>query len=220
MECKKKFRPDPNLKLMDQVSEVMRYYHYAYRTEQTYCDWIKRYLKFYEYKKHPKDMGSADVERYLSHLATVGKVAASTQRQALNAIVFLYRDVLDIEIGEIGHIRSKRRLRTKDIDFENELIFVRSGKGDKDRTTLLAKSAIPPLREHIEKVRVLHKEDLEAGWAEVFLPDALSRKYKNAASQFGWYWLFPSKNPSTDPLQLSLRIIRALKLFSARLQQV
>ena len=68
VEIKKKFKPDPNLKLMDQVQEVLRYYHYAYRTEQTYCDWIKRFLKFYDYSRHPKEMGAMEVERFLSHL--------------------------------------------------------------------------------------------------------------------------------------------------------
>ncbi len=88
MDSKKKFVPDKNHKLMDQVRETLRYYHYAYRTEQTYCDWIKRYLLFHGYARHPSDMGAADVEQYLSHLATEGKVAPATQRQALNAIVF------------------------------------------------------------------------------------------------------------------------------------
>ena len=70
----KKFRPNPDLKLMDQVCEVLRYYHYAYRTEQAYCQWIRRiYIIF---------LGARDVERFLSHLATQGKVSASTQRQA------------------------------------------------------------------------------------------------------------------------------------------
>ncbi len=95
MENKKKFKPNQDLRLMGQVQEVLRYYHYAYRTEQTYCDWIKRFLKFYDYKKHPREMNAPEVERFLSHLATQGQVAAATQRQALNAIVFLYRDVLE-----------------------------------------------------------------------------------------------------------------------------
>ena len=112
MENKPKFTPDPNLKLMDQVRQVMRYYHYAYRTEQTYCDWILRYVKFHGAKTHPRDMGKTHVEAFLSHLATNGKVAAATQRQALNAIVFLYRDVLLQPIeGEIAPIRAKRHAR-------------------------------------------------------------------------------------------------------------
>ncbi len=57
MTSENKFRPDPKLKLMDQVREVLRYHHYAYRTEQTYCDWIVRYVKFHKSRKHPKNMG-------------------------------------------------------------------------------------------------------------------------------------------------------------------
>jgi hypothetical protein len=62
MESKPKFKPDSRLKLMDQVRQVLRYYHYAYRTEQTYCDWILRYVKFHGGKTHPKDMGKKQVE--------------------------------------------------------------------------------------------------------------------------------------------------------------
>ena len=90
MESKGKFRPGPNLKLMDQVRHVLRYHHYAYRTEQTYCDWIEQYIKFHKCKKHPGEMGKTEVEAFLSHLATDRNVSASTQRQALNAVIFLY----------------------------------------------------------------------------------------------------------------------------------
>jgi hypothetical protein len=88
MEGKPKFKPDSGLRLMDQVRQVLGYYHYAYRTEQTYCDWIVRFIRFHGSKRHPKDMGRSEVEAFLSHLASDGKVSASTQRQALNAIVF------------------------------------------------------------------------------------------------------------------------------------
>ena len=102
MESKPKFRPDANLRLMDQVKQVLRYHHYPYRTEKTYCDWILRYVKFHGGKTHPNHMGKKEVEGFLSHLASRGKVSASTQRQALNAIVFLYRSVLDQPIqGDI-----------------------------------------------------------------------------------------------------------------------
>ena len=70
MENKEKFRPDPQLRLMDQVRQVMRYHHYAYRTEKTYCDWIVRYIKFHDSKTHPRDMGKSEIEAFLSHLAT------------------------------------------------------------------------------------------------------------------------------------------------------
>jgi site-specific recombinase XerD len=91
MKDKSKFRPDPRLKLMDQVRQVLRYHHYSYRTEQNYCQWIVRFIRFFDTKIHPKDMGKEEIEKFLSHLATEGNVATATQRQALNAIIFLYR---------------------------------------------------------------------------------------------------------------------------------
>ena len=110
MESKAKFRPNPKLKILDQAREVHRYHHYAYKTEQTYTMWIERYIKFYNWKIHPRNLTSRDVERFLSDLAVRQKVAASTQRQAMNAIVFLYRDVLDIPLeGKIQAIRSKKK---------------------------------------------------------------------------------------------------------------
>ena len=95
MENKPKFKPNQKLRLMDQVRQVLRYHHYSYRTEQTYCDWIIRFVKFHSNQKHPKDMGKTEIEAFLSHLATNRKVAASTQRQALNALVFLYKNKRD-----------------------------------------------------------------------------------------------------------------------------
>jgi hypothetical protein len=122
MESKAKFRPDSGLKLMGQVRQVLRYYHYAYRTEQTYCDWIVRFIRFHGSKRHPKDMGKSEVEGFLSHLATDGKVSASTQQQALNAIIFLYRDVLDQPIqGEIAPVRAKRHAKVPVVMTQGEV---------------------------------------------------------------------------------------------------
>lgn len=70
MENKPKFHPNQKNKLMGQVREVLRYHHYAYRTETTYCQWILRYIHHYGGKTHPQNLGSRDVERFLSHLAT------------------------------------------------------------------------------------------------------------------------------------------------------
>lgn len=103
------FKPNPDLKLMDQVREVLRYYHYAYRTEQSYCQWIQRYIRFYGDHTHPKDLSAKDVERFLSDLVVKQSVSASTQRQALNALIFLYKKVLDLPLdGKIQVVRSKR----------------------------------------------------------------------------------------------------------------
>ena len=97
---------------MDQVRQVLRYHHHAYRTEQTYRDWILRYDRFHGGQTHPKNMGKNEIEAFLSDLAIHQKVAASTQRQALNAIVFLYKKVLDIPIDDnLEPVRAKRRRR-------------------------------------------------------------------------------------------------------------
>jgi len=104
-----KFKPDPKLKLMDQVRQVLRYHHYAYRTEQSYCDWIIRYVKFHGGNTHPAGIGKKEIDAFLSYLATHLPVAAATQRQALNAIVSLW---------------------------ERSLVYVRAAKGGKDRTTV------------------------------------------------------------------------------------
>ncbi|MBU1744114.1 MAG: phage integrase N-terminal SAM-like domain-containing protein [Proteobacteria bacterium] len=207
MENKPKFHPNPKLKLMDQVREVLRYHHYAYRTEQTYCQWILRYIHHFGGRTHPRHLGAKDVEAFLSHLATEGKVSGATQRQALNALVFLYRDVLDMPLdGEIAPARSKRltspptvltqaevqrllaaiegknalmtkllygsglrlmeciRLRVQDVDFGQNLIFIRGGKGGKDRTTILPRNLQDDLLAQIESVKSLHHRDLVAGF--------------------------------------------------------
>ena len=101
----------PPQKLLDQVRDVIRRKHYSIRTEATYIDWIRRYILFHG-KKHPKDMGALEIERFLTHLAVRGKVAASTQNQALCALVFLYKHVLELEInGKINAERAKRPQR-------------------------------------------------------------------------------------------------------------
>lgn len=226
---------------MDQVIEVLRYHHYAYRTEQTYCQWIRRYIYFHGGKTHPSKLGAKDVERFLSDLAVRSKVSASTQRQALNALVFLYREVLDQPLdGKIQHTRSKRkpklptvlgnaeivlffrhihgthalmakllygsglrlmecvRLRIKDVDFDKKRIHI-LGKGDKWRSTILSDSIIEELHQHVKRVKELHSRDLEEGFGEVYVPEALARKYKNAAMETQWQYVFPSKKRSIDP---------------------
>ncbi len=95
-------------KLLDQVREVLKVKHYSYRTEQSYVAWIRRYILFHD-KQHPKDMTAEHVQRFLTHLAIDRKVTASTQNQALNAIVFLYKHVLMIELGDFSSaVRAKR----------------------------------------------------------------------------------------------------------------
>ncbi len=90
-------------KLLDQVRDKLRVKHYAIRTEQSYVDWIKRYIYFHD-KTHPKNLAAQDVEAFLTHLAVAGKVSASTQNQAKSAILFLYREVLEIQLAWLDNV--------------------------------------------------------------------------------------------------------------------
>ncbi|MCF6249649.1 MAG: phage integrase N-terminal SAM-like domain-containing protein [Methylococcaceae bacterium] len=110
----------------------MRYHHYQYRTEQTYCNWITRYIKFHNCLKHPREMGELEIESFLSHLASERKVSVSTQRQALNAIVFLYIKVFELSVAEdIDHVRAKKQSRPPVVLTKNEVKLIFSWmKGD------------------------------------------------------------------------------------------
>ncbi len=90
-------------KLLDQVRLVLRTGHYSYRTEKAYTHWIKRFILFH-CRRHPLEMGEQEINQFLSHLATHEHVSASTQNQALCAVVFLYRHVLKKELGDFGEL--------------------------------------------------------------------------------------------------------------------
>ena len=225
---------------LDKMRQLLRLKHYSYRTERSYLDWVKR---FFDYLQHLKgdtistlNYQTSDVRDFLSHLAIKQKVAASTQNQAFNALLFLFRDVLNIDPGDLSKtVRARRgkrlpvvltveevqkllaqlsgkdllmahllygsglrlmemiRLRVQCIDFGTSTIIVRNGKGDKDRTTILPELIKEPLQQHLEEVKKLHEEDLIAGYGEVFLPDALARKYPSAAKEWRWQYIFPSQ---------------------------
>ena len=231
----------PERKLLDQISDLARLRHMSLRTEKAYRNWAKRYILFHN-KRHPREMGADEVRAFLTHLAVDEKVAASTQNQAFNAILFLYRHVLRMQLecltgveralpsrnlpvvftkdeanAVIAHLKGENkliasllygsglrimeavRLRIKDIDVERGEIIVRDGKGEKDRVTMLPQSIIASLQVQIEGVRRLHEHDLKRGYGEVYLPYALDRKYKNAASDLIWQYVFPAPNISVDP---------------------
>src|SRR6266478_6090286 len=104
--------PNPKAKLLDQVREVMRLRHYAIRTEQSYCDWIRRYVQFHKMRSRDElSPGTGKVEQFLSDLAVNGKVSASTQNQAFNALLFLYREILGQPFGNVQAVRAARPAR-------------------------------------------------------------------------------------------------------------
>jgi integron integrase len=223
------------------VRDRIRVKHYSIRTETQYVQWVKRFILFHG-KTHPRDMGAPEVEAFLTHLAVEGNVAAATQNQALSALLFLYREVLEIDLPWLDNVtRAKRpqrmpvvltrvethavldrmtgvyglmarllygtgmrlmecvRLRVKDVDFARREILIRDGKGAKDRVTMLPDSVVPALRAHLQQRRTLFDDDLRAGKAGVYMPDALSRKYPNSPNEWGWQYIFPSGSYSVDP---------------------
>jgi hypothetical protein len=93
-------------RLLDQVRDAIRLKHYSIRTEHAYIDWVRRYILFHD-KIHPKDLGEQHIKRFLTHLAVNTKVASSTQNQALSALVFLYCEVLKIQLGDFMDLKAR-----------------------------------------------------------------------------------------------------------------
>jgi site-specific recombinase XerD len=193
--------------LIQRNREELQTRHYARRTVNTYEQWLRRFLRLHGLR-HPRQMGSVEVNAFLSHLAVDLQVSASTQNQALSALLFLYRELLerDLELEGVVRARTRRRLpvvlseaevRAVRARLEGELT-VRDGKGGKDRRTLLPQSLVAGMQEHLLKVRRLHQADLAAGWGRVLMPCALARKYPNAEREWAWQWVFPQRNRWQD----------------------
>lgn len=228
-------------KLLDEMAEKITALHYSRKTRGAYVQWARRFILFHG-KRHPLEMGIAEVEAYVGYLANQCKVSASTQNQAFHAIKFLYEQVLKVELPEINLLRAKQskrlptvlsredtfkvldevdgepfnlmarlmygaglrlhecqNLRVKDVDFTGMIIFVRGGKGNKDRTVPLPASLVKPLMDQLGIDRNLWNIDRQLGMPGVFVPDALDVKYPNIGCDFGWFWVFPADHYSVDP---------------------
>jgi site-specific recombinase XerD len=108
-------------KLLDRTRDVLRLKHYSLRTEQSYCDWIERFIRFHQLR-HPKEMGVAEITQFLTYLARIGNVSAATQNQALSGLLFLYQQVLKQELGWIDEAeRAKRRKRIPVVLIRDEI---------------------------------------------------------------------------------------------------
>jgi integron integrase len=112
-------RESPAPRLLEQVRELIRIRHYSIRTEQAYLQWIRRFILFHR-KKHPREMGGAEVTAFLSHLAIGRNVSASTQNQALNAILFLYRDVLKVTLPWLDEVQRAKKPQHLPVVFTRE----------------------------------------------------------------------------------------------------
>ncbi len=225
----------------ERLRAALRVRHYALRTEQTYVLWARQFMKFHP-GVAPEAWEGSHVRRFLEHLAIGRGVGATTQNQALSALLFFFRHVLDRDLGELGEtVRAKRgrrlpvvlareevrrllgasvgttglmlrlmygcglrlmeclRLRVKDVESDRELVMIRAGKGDKDRSVPLPRSMAAALSAHRDRLSLLHEADRRAGLPGVWLPDALGSKYPNAGTELAWQWFFPAKTPGLDP---------------------
>jgi integron integrase len=221
--------------------ERLRLNHYSWRTEQTYREWAWR-LDAFVGRQGAEAATAEDAKEFLTELAVKGRVSKSTQKQALNALVYLFREALGRDLGDVsGYEVSRRgarvptvltrgecrrlfeklegtarlmaqityggglrltellRLRIKDVDLKRQQLFVRSGKGDKDRVTVLPEKLVEALRAHRDRVRGLYEEDRAEKVAGVWLPEALERKYPGAGVSWEWFWFFPSRQLMRDP---------------------
>jgi integron integrase len=229
--------------LLEDTRDVLRRLHYSIHTERAYCDWIARFVRFHHLQARENLLidPKKKVEDFLTHLAVQANVATSTQNQAFNSLVFLYKKVLKQPLEGVEATRSRKekripvvltkeevrqilvllqgtsellvkllygsglriteavRLRVQDIDFGFKQITVRDGKGLKDRVTPLPESLEPLLKNHLERVKAIHDQDLADKFGSVYLPNALERKYKNASKEWNWQYVFPSRSRSTDP---------------------
>lgn len=231
----------PGPKLLDQLRHQVRTQHYSLRTEQAYVHWCRAFIRFHGLR-HPLQMGGEEVSAFLTSLVVDRKVAPSTHRQALSALLFLYGKVLGQQLpwmADIGRpvptrrlpvvltrdevtqvlgrldgtqqlvarllygtglrINEALRLRVKDLDFGQRAIFVRSGKGDKDRVVMLPEVLAPDLRRQLAEIRETWQIDVANGKAGVEMPHAMERKYPRAGQSLAWFWVFPQEQHSVDP---------------------
>ena len=234
-------------KLREALISSLRLKHRSYQTEKTYAGWFDRFSAFVN-NKNADDLSGNDVKDFLSWMAVERNVSVSTQKQALNALVYFYRNVLRRKADDLYESvqakRSKRlpavltkdkvmrvlsnleypyglickiiyggglrlaeclKLRIKDIDFDRNCVTVVSGKGDKDRITLLPSNVVQELKKHIGSVKKIHLRDRENNIPGVEMPAALYRKYPSASSEWAWFWLFPSGKLSVDPRSNTVR---------------
>ncbi len=232
--------------LLEQMAIVVRRKGYSRATLSTYRHWCEQFLRWLRDQNggnwlNPTECDRAEVQQWLTELATIRNVSPTSQNVAFQSVLFLFREVIGKQIENVDALRAKTpkrlptvlsvaevsqllanlsgqnkliaqllygcglrigetlALRVKDIDFGNRQIFIRSGKGAKDRVVGMPRLLPNALRRQIESVERLHAEDTANGCARVELPYSFGRKSPTAAAQLNWYWLFPSHKLSRHP---------------------
>lgn len=221
--------------IYSKLKSAIKVRHYSPKTLQAYRSWVYK-LQSHTKSKDPHLLSMDDVKTFLSFLAVEKKVAASTQNQAFNALLFLFKNILEKDFDKVeGVIRAKQKpyiptvlsrdevdrviaqlnypyslvarllygcglrlfecmkLRVQDLNFDLKVLTIHDGKGKKDRAVPMPIALIEELEDQLKAVELTHGEDLALGYTGTFLPNNLSSKYKYAAKEFAWQWLFPAK---------------------------
>jgi len=225
----------------EKLHSAIKVRHYSRKTFQAYRSWVRKLQTFVK-SKDPQLLSMDNVKNFLSYLAVVKNVSASSQNQAFNALLFLFTHILEKEFEKVeGVVRAKKKpyipvvlsreeidsvfsqlsppydlaakllygcglrlfeclkLRVQDLNFDMKILTIHDGKGKKDRTVPLPQILMPRLKDQMENVKRIHREDLERGYAGTFLPGLLAEKYKNAARELAWQWIFPAKTLTLVP---------------------
>jgi integron integrase len=188
---------DAKPKLLDQLREALRARHYSRRTEQTYCSWVKRFI-FFHNVRHPEEMAEPEINAFLTHLAVKEKVSASTQNQALSALLFLYRHVIGREVGNLGDvIRARKPKRLPVVMIREEVKAVLANlTGDKWLMASLMYGAGLRLMECLR----LRVQDIDFTCNEILVRDGKGSKDRIT--------MLPES--LKDPLQNHLKKVRAI----------
>jgi site-specific recombinase XerD len=192
-------------RIIEKLAEEIKTRHYSRKTLKAYADWSRKF-QIYLKGKPPDGLSTEDVKAYLTYLAVRCKVSASTQNQAFNALLFLFRHILKKDFGDHKDTpRAKQSsyiptvLTRKEVD-----AVLRNLAPPYDLVVKLLYGCGLRLFECV-KLQTLHDEDLKAGYAGVFLDDALEKKYRNASKDFIWQWFFPQRNLTFVPETKELR---------------
>src|SRR6266566_2466308 len=175
--------------LLGRLGAAVRARHYSPRTEESYVGWVRRFVVFHG-RRHPDQLGEAEVRAFLEHLAERDQVSASTQNQAVAALL-LY--------GSGLRLLECLSLRVKDVDFHRGEIRVRGGKGGVDRVVPFPVRVQGPLADHLARWRARHARDVERGGGRVVLPGAFEHKVAGSATEWAWQWVFPAMRIHRDP---------------------
>jgi integrase len=224
----------PKISLTALLRQECQLRHFSRQTFDAYAHWLRRYYLFHG-RRPPRELGPVHIREFLTALAKQN-LSASSQNQALNALVFVYQRLLKVQLGDIGEfLRAKRsrkvpvvlsteevhtllshlhgtfrlmaqliygtgirlneclQLRVKDVDFGNRQLVIHSGKGNKDRLTVLPQSLVQPLQSFLHMRLVRHQLDMFEGIGLAPLPDRLRKKYPRAEREFRWQFVFASR---------------------------